>query len=205
MKNTILLFLLIGLHLSCGEDDTPPLRPRGSMIVTTLNNLQVVADVRITTVPITDTVFTDLNGTALISDVGIGRYKVEASHPDVGSRSGSVSVVENDVVDLTLHLSPGMFERPVARLQSPRDECTHNHGDPITFAAYAADVKDLPNTLDIAWASSIDGIFNSDAVDLNGNTLFLLSTLSKGEHVISLKVIDSDNFQSTDQIAITIQ
>ncbi len=204
MRNSILLLSVLLLSLSCSKDESK-IDPNGSAFVTVLYNYQVISGSQISTEPSTQIVTTDLTGSAIISDMPIGGYKVNAFHPEIGSGSASVTVLENEAADVTINLIAGIFENPLVNIELPVDFSIHNLGNEINFSAIISDAQDNPPTLTIEWSSDLDGILNSDPANSNGISSFSTNSLSQGEHIITLKVTNSDELESMDQITINVK
>lgn len=202
-KSILLLSTLIFFFTSCGDDE-PVIEPKGSIFVTVKYNWELVSDAQITTEPITSMVETDLTGTAIITEVPIGGYKVNATHPDIGTGSASVTVTENAVMDVTINLIGGVFENPMVTIQSPTHHSSHNLGEEIEFSALVGDESDAPNALSLVWESSIDGTLNEDPANASGQATFSTNTLSEGDHTITLTAVDSDELQTSDEINISV-
>lgn len=203
MKKLIILLTLVLLYTGCRDPEEAD--PTGSIFVSVTNDFQIVEGAQITTEPATQTVTTDITGSALISDIPIGGYKINAFHPSIGSGSGPITVRENQVASATVQLIAGIFENPSIGIQSPQDNSTFSTDDEVSFSAFVNDNEDQPNTLGIEWSSDIDGILNTNAANTSGVTSFSTNTLSEGEHTITLKVTDSGNLESSIQISVTIK
>lgn len=205
MKKVFYLLCLFFFTASCNEDDVV-LDPRGSIYVTVFNNgWDRVENAQVSTEPISEIGLTDITGAVILSDLPIGGYKVNAFHPSIGSGSASVTVIENAAVDVSINLLGGVFENPTATIQFPLDQSSFNIGSDIQFSALVGDESDNPNSLEIEWSSSLDGILNTGSADGSGLTTFTVNNLSSGEHEITVLVTDSDDFQTFDKINITIK
>jgi len=205
MKNPILLLCIVLLSLSCTKTEEPKVEPKGSVYVTVFYLSERVPGSQISTEPATQIVTSDLTGSAIISNVPVGGYKVNALNQDIGSGSASVTVSENRVTNVTINLIKGVFENPQIKIESPIDLSSHNVGDVVNFSASVSDAKDAPNALTIEWSSDRDGVLNTGLVNSEGITFFSTNSLSEGKHIITLKVRDSDNYESVDQITINIE
>ena len=93
---------------------------------------------------------------------------------------------------------------PEVTITSPEDGSTHGIGDLVLFRASISDELDFPNTLGVQWTSSIDGPIGNEGSDSPGTVELSTTTLSEGEHRISLAVTDSDDMTTTESIVITI-
>ena len=201
-----MIFCLIILAISCNKDDDgSPVDRTGSIFITVRFNGQIVGGAVVSTEPVSTTVETDMTGTALLNNIPVGGYKVKATHPDIGSGAASVSVTEDEAMDVIINLIGGVFENPSADIYEPFDNDILNLGEPIEFIGAVNDEKDAKSSLSIEWSSDLDGILHTEAADEQGVTRFTINTLSEGEHTISLKVTDSDDLISTASINLTIK
>lgn len=201
----LFLLSLVFLALSCKDDKTDPVELKGAIFITVKFNNQFVTDAVITTEPATSMVMTDLTGTAIISDVPVGGYKVSATHPGIGSGSAPVTVTAATAKEVVVNLIGGVFEAPAVNIITPSNNATLDFGSDIVFSATVTDSEDAPNTLDITWSSSRDGVLWSNPPSGSGNSTFTINTLSEGAHVISLTAKDSDDRETSDQINVTIK
>lgn len=202
MKIKILSLCLLLFAISCGDKEEP--NPKGSIFVTVMSNSIAVSDAKITTEPVTESETTDITGTAIITDVPIGGYKINASHPNIGSGSSSVTVTEDAVMNVTVNLITNAFTNPTVNITSPTNLSNHGLDVDINFSAEVNDDEDEANTLGLEWSSNIDGVFNTEDANADGIVNFSINSLTEGEHTITLTAKDSDDFSSTDQISISI-
>ena len=93
---------------------------------------------------------------------------------------------------------------PAASIQQPLGG-TFAEGEAIEFAGRVTDAEDDLETLVVDWTSDRDGILNEDAPDRDGRLQFTTAGLSAGDHVITLRVADSDSQVSDDWIELTIE
>lgn len=203
-KYFILCLIIVGV--SC--DKTEPVTPvgsKGAIFVTVKYNGQIVKNAQVTTEPITSMTTTDLTGTAIISDVPIGGYKVVATHPDIGTGSAPVTVLKDVVNEVQVNLIGGVFEAPSVSIIAPLNNASLALGSDVTFSATVSDSKDLPNQIAIVWSSSLDGVLSTNPPTADGKSMFVINTLSEGEHVITLVAKDTDNKETTKHITITIK
>ena len=99
-------------------------------------------------------------------------------------------------------LPPGCSEElannpPEVSITSPIDGDSFDSGTSISFAGTASDAEDGDNTASLIWVSSINGQIGS-----GGN--FTNTTLSDGNHTITVSVTDSGGATGSNQITITV-
>jgi hypothetical protein len=90
-------------------------------------------------------------------------------------------------------------------ITAPADGSTYGIGDLVVFRASIGDELDFPNTLDVQWTSSIDDVIGEEGSDSPGTVELSTTTLSEGEHLISLAVTDSDEMTTTGSIVVTVE
>jgi hypothetical protein len=93
---------------------------------------------------------------------------------------------------------------PTVTITSPASGSTYTIGDLVVFRASISDELDFPNTLDVQWTSSIDGPIGDEGSDSPGTVSMSTTSLSEGEHLISLTITDSDEMSTTESIVITV-
>jgi hypothetical protein len=94
---------------------------------------------------------------------------------------------------------------PTVTITAPADGSTYGIGDLVVFRASIGDELDYPNTLDVQWTSSIDDVIGEEGSDSPGTVELSTTTLSEGEHLISLAVTDSDEMTTTGSIVVTVE
>ncbi|MEC8422467.1 MAG: hypothetical protein VX000_01755, partial [Myxococcota bacterium] len=65
-------------------------------------------------------------------------------------------------------------------------------GSDVRFSATVSDSEDVPTDLLIDWTSDLDGTIGTPSADSTGAVSFRTSTLSAGDHAISVTVTDTD-------------
>ena len=193
------------MFFACNEDDPTPAEPTGAVFVTVRFNNQIVSGAQISTEPETITSETDLTGTALLNEIPVGGYKVNATHPNIGSGAVSVSVKAEEVSDVFINLIGGIFENPSVSFQTPISGQVFSLGANVDFVAIVNDSEDAANSLSLEWSSDVDGVLSTTQASNNGQANLSISTLSEGEHTITLKATDSDDLEGMASINITIK
>ena len=73
----------------------------------------------------------------------------------------------------------------------------------VTFEAMIGDNYDAPPDLAISWSSDIDGsLTGAIPADSNGTLLYTTSSLSVGNHAITLLVGDTEGEQTTASVQL---
>jgi len=207
MKKALIFGMFILTLSACKKENNDPQNEnsKGSIFATVFHYGDIIEGAIITTEPSSTEAKTDITGTAILSDVPIGGYKVNATHPNIGSGSASVTVTENEVMEVRINLIGGAFENPIVGITRPSDNTIFNVGEMIDFEGSISDSEDNPSEIKIEWSSNIDGVLSSNSADNNGVTTFSTDKLSEGEHTITLKATDSDGLVTTDEINIIIK
>ena len=93
---------------------------------------------------------------------------------------------------------------PTATITGPATGSVFAPGSLVVFHASVHDERDIPDTLEIAWSSSVDGPLGTTTADSSGLTSFSIDTLSEADHLITLTVTDSDGMTGTANVELTI-
>jgi hypothetical protein len=78
------------------------------------------------------------------------------------------------------------------------------YGTEVQFQVLGKDYEDLPETLSLAWESSINGLFSTASLDAAGEVEIFISTLSVGAHDVTITATDSDGMTGSDAVTIEI-
>lgn len=93
---------------------------------------------------------------------------------------------------------------PQLTVSSPTSGAILSANSSILFAATVSDQEDIPSNLDVSWASDIDGIFSTQGANSNGNISFSTSSLSVGEHNITVTATDGAGLTDSTSFPIRI-
>ena len=104
MRNYLFILLIVFI-VSCKDDNNNKL---GTITgnVSTLNGDTAISGARISTVPASDTIFTDANGNFTLSDIEPGNYYVTAQKEEFIVGLVSIIVMENSTSMAIFKLSP---------------------------------------------------------------------------------------------------
>lgn len=93
---------------------------------------------------------------------------------------------------------------PIVVIDSPADATHTTYGDELRFAATVADAEEGPTSLLLDWSSDVDGTLSTAPADSSGAAQFVLSTLSSGDHVVTLRATDSDGLYAEALVTLTV-
>jgi len=94
---------------------------------------------------------------------------------------------------------------PVATIISPTNGDVFEEFESITFEAQIGDNYDEPPALTVNWSSDIDGILTGVLpADPNGVLLYTTSSLSVGNHAITLLVADNEGEQTLTYVQVEV-
>jgi hypothetical protein len=95
-------------------------------------------------------------------------------------------------------------DAPGVMIVTPADGDVFNAGTNVAFEAQVADGEDAPNTLDLTWESSLDGVISTARANSSGVARFSSSTLSIGQHTLTVSALDTDGFTGAASIDFRI-
>jgi len=132
--------------------------------------------------------------------------EVVFSWSDLSVDTHTVSITVADEVGATCtdFVVYSVGTAPEVSLGSPTGGSVHNEGASITFSAEVSDNEDGPTDLALSWDSDLDGPLSTQGADSSGLAQFSLTTLSTGEHSLTLTVTDSDGLFSTAMVGFTV-
>jgi len=136
----------------------------------------------------------DSDGTVVYSYSGLS----------VDTHRVTLEVVDDGQDECTSSITYTVGARPEVTLGSPGSGEVFNDGEAIPFSAQVSDADDSTTALTLSWESSLDGIFSTQGADSTGLAELSLSTLSTGDHTLTLSVIDDDGFDATATRAFTV-
>lgn len=114
----------------------------------------------------------------------------------------AVALLISGCVDDRIQITPN--SDPEAAILEPAPDAEFEPGEDIGFRGEVQDGQTSGPQLDVTWSSSRDGILSEGFADDEGTTTFATTSLTVGEHTITLRVVDGDGASATDAITITI-
>ncbi|NAS10528.1 hypothetical protein [Poritiphilus flavus] len=207
MKKPILLLLSLCLFFSCSKDEDPTEGPNlegNSTIVVTVieNNTPVEEGVTVITLPATKELLTNSFGQVEIADIPAGKYDVYAYIPSYGSGKTVTSIETDELQNIDVDLIQGRLLEPSTIILSPSNNTGFADGEEVSFTGVVADNNTIAAELIHEWSSDLDGVISNSTIDANGNTSVNTSTLSQGEHVITLSATNNLGITSSSTIQI---
>jgi hypothetical protein len=93
---------------------------------------------------------------------------------------------------------------PEVSILSPSSGTVFSQGESIVFEGEILDGQDIASQLDVAWESTIDGLFSTDPPLSNGSVIISTASLSPGTHSITLSATDSSGLIGQDLLNMRI-
>lgn len=93
---------------------------------------------------------------------------------------------------------------PQLTVSSPTSGAILSSNSSISFSASVSDQEDIASNIDLSWESDIDGVFSTQGANSNGNISFSTSSLSVGEHNITVTATDSTGLTDSTSFPIRI-
>jgi hypothetical protein len=192
LKLSSLLFFFLIFFTNCEKD----ILQIGDVNVVVSSNTTFgpVKGARVFTNPSSIEGETDNFGSALLKGLSVGSYEIFASLPNIGTGKATVSVKNNELVQVNIQIIQGVNVTfaPTVKLVLPSLPAEFSFGETVKFSATATDDKTQSSRLKVQWMSDKDGLLNSTTPDANGNIGFETNKLSRNLHVITLTVEDED-------------
>jgi len=118
-----------------------------------------------------------------------------------GSNQAIIRVIVSDGVFSSFDDSDQSFgsvkRKPTAQIFTPEDNDMFYKHQMIPLEGFVYDVEDGPDPDSVCWISDLDGFLGSD-------DQILIDSLTPGNHIISLIVIDTDKNQAVDRVSIKV-
>lgn len=127
-----------------------------------------------------------------------GLASVVLSNLSLGEHVITVTVTDSD--ELSASASISLFIRsfsPELSIQAPENNAGFFPGSTVEFEVLVTDRENAVEELQIQWASDLDGILHNNSPNSDGISVFSTTTLSQGQHLISVTVTDTDDNATT--------
>lgn len=209
MKNKwrILFLILIIVATGCKkkEEDVSPVIPEesGAIFVTVIFNGQPIPGAEVSINPGSEEGITGASGNLMLEDISEGIYQVFATHDEIGSGSGAVSVDPGDVSNVTIQLVLGVFEGPMVDIITV-NPLTADVGDTISVTVAAFDNIDAFEDINFEWSTDVDGVISTEGVSSDGYGLLKFVFATEGERLLTVTVTNSEGNSDSDERAINI-
>jgi len=94
---------------------------------------------------------------------------------------------------------------PSVSITSPPSGAEYDEGSAVAFEAIVDDDFDAPQDLTVTWSSDRDGeLQGALPADGSGLLTYTTASLTAGNHVVSVQVVDTDGESATDTVELTI-
>ena len=188
MKRIILFSLVILLvGISCKKDDSSSSKSDLFVKIVSYNNSSVEG-ATIVTIPATETVISDVYGTATISNIPVGTYDVYAILNGFGSGKKSVQIVENSGNDVEITIEYGNFPDFIPQIYVLEPD--YLNGEYIFSSPDSVDflVNVVNGTIgnQIIWVSDLDGEIGVSVIGDDMNSSISFEGLTDGEHTFTV-------------------
>ena len=125
-------------------------------------------------------------GACVGGTLGVGLSLSDAPH----RLTATVVDGRGEATAVAVGLVPTDDAAPDCVVASPLDGERVELGDPVAFDATVTDPDSPPTDLRLLWTSELDGVLYEGAPDATGGLAFSMSTLTAGEHRLTLAVTD---------------
>lgn len=142
-----------------------------------------------------------LLGTGLVNSDG----SVSFTYADLSSKTHTVQFSVEDELGSTCSASiiVSVGTPPTLSLTSPSNGDVFSVGEVVQFQGTVSDNEEIASNLSISWVSDIDGEISTQPANSNGDLALNLSTLSAGQHNIT--VIATDTIGLTDSALLSVR
>ncbi len=194
-------FILTTLLFSCDKPER-----KGDLNVTVVvNGYYPAENAFVYTKPSSRDGITDEFGSVLLKGIETGSYEVYANMDNIGSGKSAVNIKADELNEVTINVIQGIFtgEAPTISINSPVSPAEFYEDENIYFSALIEDDETPPQDISVEWFSDLDGVIFSGNPDQSGLSSFNTNSLSKGVHLITVKAVDEDDFQSSKTIQVS--
>ena len=149
--------------------------------------------------------FSDLDGElGTVTPSSLGMATLPHQGLSLGTHQLSISTVDERGLFCTDEITHLVGEPPVVAFVAPSSGEMFSVGDSISLQVEVYDPDQEPQTLDVVWSSSLDGILGGSSADGSGVASFETNTLSAGQQIVQVTVTDQEGLESTDELSFRI-
>lgn len=133
-----------------------------------------------------------------------GRVRFAWNDLTLGTHLVTLTATDDTATPCTTSVYFTVGTAPSLTLESPIDGSTVNEGDAIEFSATVSDTEDAPTAVALSWVSDLDGALSTAGADSSGVVGFRSSSLSTGDHLISVTATDTDGLYTIRSLSLTV-
>ncbi len=133
-----------------------------------------------------------------------GRVRFAWSDLSVGTHLVTLTASDEVRATCTTSVYYTVGNPPTLILTSPTDGDTYNTGEEVVFAATVSDSEDQPTDIDLSWESDVDGVFSTARADSSGEVSVRTSSLTAGDHTLSVTATDPDGLYVIRDVSLTV-
>jgi hypothetical protein len=206
-NNSFVLLILVIILWSCEKDGSTV--NKGDIYVTVYSNsgnsYVPIKGADVFTMPATQQAITDEYGTVLLKNLIPGSYEVYANLNDFGSGKTVVRVSGDSLKRVTIYIERGVTTgfTPEIELILPSVPANFTFNEKIVFSFVVKDNDSQPNDINVILSSNLDGKLLETHPDATNNIKFETSSLSRGNHIITITATDKDKYSATKTIEVS--
>jgi hypothetical protein len=133
-----------------------------------------------------------------------GETAVKLKTMTLGAHTITLEATDGSGSSCTDAIEVTFGQSPAVSIDKPSTGEVFLYGTEVQFQVLGKDYEDLPETLSLAWESSINGLFSTASLDAAGEVEIFISTLSVGAHDVTITATDSDGMTGSDAVTIEI-
>ena len=147
----------------------------------------------------------DLQGELNSSGADNGVASFQTAELETGTHTITIEVADDAGATASDSIFYTIGSEPEISWTQPEDGEVFAEGESISFRATVSDEEDDAADLTISWTSDVNGELNTTSPLSDGSLIFNESALAPGDHVIVLRVTDTDGLYTEEGRVISIQ